>query len=144
MGWERLLYRGKWFDLDNQIISWLQKFIELFLIQKNHPEWFYEVIEDLNGNFHVPHGKYFFDEDIIGEDKERLAYCLEMLDLTILQMQSISKREFFDFIKEDIKGTWCDISHEFYNDEWFNDEKNFKEYYIGSLLKLKDLMQEGI
>ncbi|MDI9873200.1 hypothetical protein [Flectobacillus rivi] len=144
MGQEFIIFGEKSFLMNSSIISWIQKYMELFLLQKEHPIWFYEVLEDLNSNFFMPYIKYFFDKDIIGEDKERLTYCLEMLDLTILQMQSTSKREFFDFIKEDIKGTWCDISHEFYNDEWFNDEKNFKEYYIGSLLKLKDLMQEGI
>jgi hypothetical protein len=141
MGWEPVLYKGKWFDLDNQIISWLQKFMELYLTAKKHPKWFCEVLADLHGNFHVPHGKYFFDEDIIGDDKERLMYCVEMLNLTIKKMQSISKRDFFEFIKEDIKDSWCDINNNFYNDEWLNDNENYKKYYVESLLKLRSMME---
>jgi hypothetical protein len=141
MGWEPVLYNGKWFDLNNQIISWLQKFMELFLLQRDHPVWFNDVLADLHGNFHVPHGKYFFDEEIIGDDSERLNYCLKMIDLTILQMESISKRDFFEFIKDDIKGSWCDISNDLHTDEWLNDSENYKEKYIDSLLKLKTIME---
>ena len=143
MGWETIRYRSGGFDLNNQVISWLQKFVELFLLQRKHPKWFEEVLADLHGNFHVPHGKYFFDEDVIGDDKERLEYCIKMLDLTIVKIESISKRDFFEFIKEDIKGSWCDISNKFYDDEWINDNENYKEKYIGSLLKLKLIMEKS-
>ncbi len=115
--------------------------MELFLQKKKHPEWFREVLADLHGNFHVAHGKYFFDEDIIGDDKERLKYCLKMLDLTIEKMESISKRDFFEFIRKDIKNTWCDINNDFYDNNWLNDDENYKKYYIDSLLKLKSIME---
>jgi hypothetical protein len=142
MGWEPVLYRGKWFELNNQTISWLQKFMELYLSSFNHPEWFTEILNDLHGNFHVAHGKCFFDEAIIGNDKERLNYCIKMIDVTIQKMESISKKDFFSFIKESIKDTWCDITSEHYNEVWLNDSRDYKEKYIGSLIKLKALMKE--
>lgn len=141
MGWEPVLYKGKWFDLNNQIVSWLQKFMELYLSKQKHPQWFCEVLSDLHGNFHVPHGKYFFDEDIIGDDKDRLMYCIEMLNLTIGKMQSISKRDFFEFIKEDIKDSWCNIDNDFYNDEWLNDDESYRKNYVESLFKLRSMLE---
>jgi hypothetical protein len=95
MGQEYVNYKEKSFLMNSFVISWVQKFMELFLRDLNHPMWFKEVLSDLNGNFHIPYWKYFFDEDIIGNDKERLEYCLKMLDLTILKMQTISKKDFF-------------------------------------------------
>src|SRR5688572_30476054 len=127
MSEETVFYKKGGFDLNNQVISWLQKFMELYLVTFKHPEWFNEVIEDLKGNFHVPHGKYFFDESIIGDDNERLNYCVNMLDLVISKLKSMSKKEFFQYIKSAIKDTWCDIStSEFYNDQWLSDEQNYK------------------
>jgi hypothetical protein len=116
--------------------------MELFLLPYKHPEWFKEILDDLHGNFHVPHGKYFFDEDIIGDDNERLEYCIKMLNLVILKMESISKKDFFEFIKSDIKDSWCDISNEFYNDEWLSNDTNYKEKYVGSLIRLREIMLE--
>lgn len=145
MSSETILYKNGGFDLNNQVISWLQKFMELYLSTLNHPRWFNEVLEDLRGNFHVPHGKYFFDENIIGSNSERLNYCINMIDLVIIKLESISKKDFFLFINAEIKDSWCDISNkEFYNEQWFNDDENFKLLYIGSLRKLKELMLQDI
>jgi hypothetical protein len=143
MGWESVFYKGKSFDLNNQIISWLQKFMELYLLNFNHPNWFKEVLEDLHGNFHVPHGKYFFDEDIIGDDKERLDYCLKMLDQTIEKMESITMEDFLHKIYDSIKGSWCEISNESFQGDWIRDDKIYKEKYIGSLKKLREIMREN-
>mgnify|MGYP003577185468 CR=1 FL=1 len=142
MGWEPIIYKHRSFDLNNQLISWLQKYMEIFFLSYNHPFWFNEVLADLHGNFHVPHGKYFFDEDIIGDDQERLTYCLDMIDLTIEKIKSTSKREFFNTIRESLKESWCDISNTFYNQEWLDDDKGFRETYIETLTKLKEIMQE--
>ncbi len=143
MGLEKIMYKSKSFELNNQVISWLQKFMELFLITQKHPKWFQEILADLHGNFHVPHGKYFFDEDIVGNNKERLKYCIKMLNITIKKVQSISKKDFFEFIKEDIKNSWCDIDNNFYNDVWLNDSENYREYYVESLLKLRSIMEDS-
>lgn len=145
MSSETILYKNRGFDLNNQVISWLQKFMELYLSTLNHPEWFNEVLEDLRGNFHVPHGKYFFDENLIGNDYERLNYCIKMIDLVITKLDSINKKAFFRYIETDIKNSWCDISNtKFYNEQWFNDDENFKLLYIGSLRRLKMLMLQDI
>lgn len=144
MGQEPVYFKEKYFYANSQIVSWVQKFMELFMLTLNHPDWFKEVIRDMHGNFDIAYWKYFFDEEIIGDDKERLEYCLKMIDLTILKMNSITKKHFFECIKDEIKGSWCDISNEFYNEEWLNDDENFKLLYIGSLRRLKELMLQDI
>ncbi len=143
MGWEPIFYYDKEIYSENQIISWMQKFMELFLKEKEHPRWFYDVLNDLHGNFYVPHGKYFFDEEIIDNNSVRLKYCIEMLDLTIHKMKNITKKDFFDFIRKDLVGTWCDISDNFYQTEDFlYNEKNYNEYFIQVLEKLGEIMKE--
>lgn len=139
---EAVFYKDRTFELNNQVISWLQKFMEIHLSQHNHPDWFNEVLADLHGNFHVPHGKYFFDDEIIGDDKQKLDYALKMIDSTIDKMKSIDKRGFFELIRDNIKGSWCDISSGFYNDEWLNDSQDYKEKYIASMIRLKEIMSE--
>jgi hypothetical protein len=42
----------------------------------------------------------------------------------------------------EIKGSWCEISHEFYDEDWLNDDKSFRKNYIGSLIKLREIMHE--
>jgi hypothetical protein len=117
--------------------------MQLYLKAKiQHPSWFQEVLDDLNGNFHVPHGKYFFDEEIIGDNPERLEYCINMLNITISRMEKITKRAFFDFIRTDLEGTWCDISNEFYDEEWLNDDTNYKDHFITPLIQLRRIMTE--
>lgn len=143
MGQEPVYFKEKYFYANDQIMSWLQKFMELFMLTLNHPDWFKEVIRDIHGNFDIAYWKYFFDEEIIDDDKERLEYCLKMIDLTIAKMKAISKRDFFEFIKEGIRGSWCDISNEYYNEQWLNDNENYEEMYIGSLIKLKELMKSS-
>jgi hypothetical protein len=141
MGQELVHYKSKSFYYNNEIISWVQKFMELYLSSINHPEWFKEVLEDLHGNFYITYSKYFFDDDLIGNDKDKLAYCIKMIDLTIIKMESISKNIFFDFIRNDIRNSWCDIPNEFYDKEVLNDNTDYKESYINSLKKLKEIME---
>ena len=105
MGIERVSYKNVSIELDNQVISWLQKFMELTLENLDHPDWFKDILADLNGNFHVAHGKYFFDEAILDNNSERVDYCLKILDITIAQMESINKKQFFEKIQDCIKGT---------------------------------------
>lgn len=142
MGQEEVYFKNKMFYYDNQVISWVQKFMELYLSSFSHPKWFENVIEELHGDFYIPYRKEFFDEEIVGNDKDRLDYCIKMLDLTIAKIDTITKKEFFKTIRESIRGSWCDISSEFYNEEWFNDDENYKKKYIGSLLKLKEIMKD--
>lgn len=140
---EPIFYNDKKIYSYSQNISWMQKFMELFLKEKEHPKWFYDILDDLHGNFYISHGKYFFDEEIINNNSIRLVYCIRMLDLTIYKMKSITKKEFFDFIKKDIKGTWCDISNEFYQTEDFlYNEENYNECFLKILEKLSDIMKE--
>ena len=143
MGQETIYFKDKYFYYNSTIISWVQKFMELFLSELEHPKWFKDVLIELHGDFYIPYRKEFFDIEIIGEDKERLKYCLKMLELTISKMESISKIDFFEFIKDDIKDSWCDIDNDFYDEVWLNDNENYKEMYIGSLLKLKLIMEES-
>lgn len=143
MGQETIYFKDKYFYYSSTIISWVQKFMELFLSELEQPKWFKDVLQELHGDFYIPYRKEFFDKEIIGEDNERLNYCLKMLELTISKMESISKKDFFEFIKEDIKDSWCDISDEFYDEEWLNDSENYKEKYIGLLFKLKEIMEEN-
>lgn len=140
---EAIFYYDKEIYSESQIISWMQKFMELFLKEKEHPKWFYDVLNDLHGNFYVPHGKYFFDEEIINDNPIRLAYCIKMLDLTIHKMKHLTKKEFFDFIKDDLKGTWCDISNGFYQTEDFlYNEQNYNIHFVKVLQMLKAVMEE--
>tara|TARA_R110000796_G_scaffold250788_2_gene380595 strand:- start:106361 stop:106792 length:432 start_codon:yes stop_codon:yes gene_type:complete len=143
MGQETVYFKEKWFYYDNQIISWVQKFMELFLLEFEHPSWFSVLLEELHGDFFIPYRKEFFDQDVIGDDTERAEYCLKMLDLTIEKMESISKRDFFEFIKKDIKNSWCDINGDFYEDEWLNDNENYRKHYVAPLLKLRSLMEDS-
>jgi len=144
MGQETVYFRDKSFYADSHISSWVQKFMELFMKTMNHPDWFIEVINDLHGNFNIPYWTYFFDEEIVDYDKKHFDYCLKMIDLTIIKMSSISKKDFFEFIREDIKDSWCDISHEFYDDIWLSNNDNYKENYIGLLQEYKKIMENEI
>jgi tRNA uridine 5-carbamoylmethylation protein Kti12 len=141
MSWEPVFYNKKWFEGDNQIVSWVQRYLELFLLSRKHPHWFNEIIEDLHGNFNVPHGKYFFDSDILNVDKDKLQYCIDMIDLAISKLEDINKRTFFNTIKDSIKDSWCDINNDFYNDKWFDDDEGFKINYIQILRNLKEIME---
>jgi len=143
MGQEYVVFKDKSFLMSSSIISWIQKFMELSLMNLDHPQWFIEVIDDLHSNFHMPYIKYFFDEDIIGNDKERLEYCIKMIDLTIEKMESITMKDFFYNIYDSIKGSWCAISHESFQNDWMKDNEIYKEKYIGSLKKLKVIMKES-
>lgn len=142
MGTERLKYKNNFIDADNHVISWLQKYMELSLLEHEHPSWFSEVLADLHGNFHVPHGKFFFDESILESNPEHLEYCIKMLDITIAKMQQLTKRNFFDFIRNSIKESWCDINADFYNDEWISDDINYNTMYVGTLKQLKKIMTQ--
>lgn len=140
MGIERITFKTSFFEADNQVISWLQKYMELLLAEQKHPEWFDEILADLHGNFHVPHGKYFFDESILERSPEHLKYCIKTLDYTIACMQQLTKKQFFDFIRKELEGSWCDINSDFYNDQWISDDANYNMVYIGTLKQLKEIM----
>ena len=116
--------------------------MELYLKQYDHPDWFRAIIEDLHGNFNIAYWKIFFDEEIIQKDIEKLNYCIGCLDRTIAKMQSITKKEFFEFIIPEITNTWCDISIESSSEEWMDDPKGYNEHYIGTLLQLRQMMTE--
>lgn len=143
MGQEYVVFKDKSFLMSSSVISWIQKFMELFLLDLDHPQWFIDVINDLHSNFDLPYIKYFFDEDIIGDDKERLDYCLKMLDQTIEKMESITMKDFFHSIHDSIKGSWCEVSHESFQEDWTKDNEIYKEKYIGSLKKLREIMKEN-
>jgi len=143
MSWEPVLYKNASFDADGCIISWVQKYMELYLSSMEHPDWFKDVLDDLHGNFHVSVGKYFFDEDTIGDDPDRLSYAIKMIDLTAAQMGSITKKEFVASVSDAVKGSWCDMAELTDNETWLNDNDGYRAEYIGLLQQLKEIMQNG-
>ena len=141
MGWERISYKEKHFDCNNGLISWVQKFMELYLSKLEHPKWFNDFLEYISWNFHVPHGKVFFEESMINDNKEKLEYALKMIDLTIKKMESMNKREFIEYIRNDLKGTWCDLEPaSFYDGEWLDENETYEKYSLEVLRKLKEIM----
>ncbi|WP_305953195.1 hypothetical protein [Emticicia oligotrophica] len=116
--------------------------MELFLSKYQHPKWFYEFLDDIKSNFHIPHGKFFFDEELIDKEDNRLDYAIKMIDFTIEKMEKINKREFIEYIRNDLKGIWCDLEpSSFYDDNWLNENETYVNNYIGVLKKLKEIMK---
>ncbi|WP_435356916.1 hypothetical protein [Emticicia sp. SJ17W-69] len=141
MGAEPVFFNKKYYIENNQIVSKVQKFMELYLKEYKHPEWFYEALDDLNSNFHIAHGKFFFDEELIDKENSRLDYAIKMIDLTLKKMESINKRKFIEYIRESLKGSWCDLKPEsFYDENWMEENETYEKYYIGVLKSLKEIM----
>jgi len=141
---EPVFYKDKWFLLSSGLVSWLQKFLEIFLSQYDHPQWFKEMLNDLHWNFHMPHGKFFFDSEKIGGDREKIRYITKMLDHAIRKMESMTFLEFRDFIGEAVKGSWCDFSNTDPIELTDELKRSYNEKYIGTLKKMKDLIQEDL
>lgn len=148
MGYESVKYKNGKFEMDNEIISWVQKFMILTISKIRHPKWFINSYEFIDGNFHMPHGKGFFLKQEINDNKEKFDYCIKMIDLTMEKMEELNKRTFFEFIEEGIKGSWCEV-----NDsnvwgknyqKWLDDDPDFYDDFCKIVLEnLKKIMLEN-
>lgn len=136
MGLETISYKGQTIEEHPIILSRLQKFIFTFLSPHSHPAWFKELLQDIDRNSITPVPKSFFEEEDINDDSEKEKYIVEMLDKCIDKMNGLSKREFIDSIRAEMQGTFYDIS----NHEDCDDNASYKQYYIGTLKKLRDII----
>lgn len=144
MSLEAIEYNHKEVFMDNVIVSWIQKFILLNLDNKTTPEWFHECLDDLEGNYHVPYGKYFFDEEIINS-KEKNTFILDLLDIIIEKMAKMTLLEFWSFIEKATKGSWCELNtkeQKIYSKKNLN--KIYLENYIEPLLSFKKIIEDSI
>ena len=142
MSWEFIIYNEARIDSDGELISWMQKFLERYFLTTSHPEWFAEVIDDLQSNFFMPLGKSLLDYDLIGEDKERFDYYISLLDKAIVKLESMSKRDFFSYIRDDLRGSWVDLDDSDTTEEWLDDNSLFDKDYINMLREQKKVMYE--
>jgi len=142
MSWEPLLYNKASIDSDGVLISWVQKYLEIYFSSMPHPDWFAEVIEDLHHNFHVPLGKTLLFFEVIGDDKQHFDYYILMLDKAIGNLKSMKKRDFFEYIEEGIRETWVELNDAQRKPEWLDDDSDFDEDYIGLLRGQKRMMYE--
>ncbi|WP_282164951.1 hypothetical protein [Cellulophaga baltica] len=108
----------------------------LFVSRFEHPEWFLEVLKDIYGNSFLPLPKLFFDEDIIGNDNLKKEYLIEILNKCILEARKMNKKEFLNFISNEIQDTFFKVSDK----EDVEDEVGYKKYYLGTLDKLKEII----
>ena len=148
MGYESVKYKNGEFEMDNEIISWVQKFMILTISKIQHPDWFKKCFEFIDINFEIAHGKAFFIEEHINDDKEKFDYCIKMIDLTMEKMEGFNKRTFFVFIEKGIKGSWCEVndSNVWGNNyqKWLDDDQDlYDDFCKMVLVNLKRIMLEN-
>ncbi len=148
MGYERISYKNSYYDSDKEVISWVQQFIEIYFAQFEQPDWFKQEMESISWNVHVPYGKVMFDDEIINDDIEKFDYCIKMIDLALDKMETFTKRTFFKYIEERIKGKWCEITD--FNsgcgsyEAWLDIDQNVYDVMCKDVLKnLKKIMLEN-
>ena len=145
---ESIFYKKSEFEMHGDVISWVQKFMEIYLSKFEHPDWFRKELEYISWNFHVPNGKLMFDDKVINNDIEKFNYCIKMIDLCLNKMEDFSKRTFFKYIEIGLKGNWCEVndlncgckSYEV----WLDIDQNAYEVLCKNVLKkLKIIMLEN-
>jgi hypothetical protein len=148
MGYESIFYKNSHYDSDKEVISWVQQFMKIYFSEFEHPDWFKKEMESISWNIDVPYGKSMFHEEVINGDIEKFDYCIRMIDLALEKMETFTKRFFFKYIENDLKGRWCEMndlnSSGGSYEAWLDDNEDLYDSTCKDVLRnLKRIMLEN-
>ena len=95
-------YKGKSFEENPQVITWIQLFLIRFLKESaNSSEWIDGLIEEWEDNVQIEIYKYIFDEELLS-NPEKEEWALTFLRSAKQRMDEITLKDFSEYIGDEI------------------------------------------
>lgn len=95
-------YKGKSFEENPHLITWIQLYIiKLLRSIEKRTDWIDKLIQELEWNSKIDIYKYIFDEEILN-NKEKEEWAISFLKLAEEKMNELSLQDFSNFISEKI------------------------------------------